>query len=55
MSQSELLAEVWGPGYEGASEYLRTLFARLRRKVEDDPAAPRHLITEPGVGYRFER
>jgi two-component system KDP operon response regulator KdpE len=55
VSQSELLAEVWGPGYEGASEYLRTLFARLRRKVEDDPAAPRHLITEPGVGYRFER
>jgi two-component system KDP operon response regulator KdpE len=55
VSQSELLSEVWGPGYEGASEYLRTLFARLRRKIEDDPAAPRHLITEPGVGYRFER
>jgi two-component system KDP operon response regulator KdpE len=55
VTQSELLVAVWGPGYEGASEYLRTLFARLRRKIEDDPSAPRHLITEPGVGYRFER
>ena len=55
VTQAELLDAVWGPGYEGASEYLRTLFARLRRKVEVDPAAPRHLITEPGVGYRLER
>jgi two-component system KDP operon response regulator KdpE len=55
VTQSELLVAVWGPGYEGASEYLRTLFARLRRKIEDDPSAPQHLITEPGVGYRFER
>jgi two-component system KDP operon response regulator KdpE len=55
VTQTELLVAVWGPGYEGASEYLRTLFARLRRKIEDDPSAPQHLITEPGVGYRFER
>jgi two-component system, OmpR family, KDP operon response regulator KdpE len=55
ITQDELLREVWGPGYEGVSEYLRTLFARLRRKLEVDPSAPRHLLTEPGVGYRFER
>jgi len=54
VTQHELLVEVWGPGYETESEYLRTVFARLRRKLEDDPSAPRHLITEPGVGYRFE-
>ena len=54
VSQVDLLAKVWGAGYEGESEYLRTVLARLRRKLEDDPSAPRHLITEPGVGYRFE-
>jgi two-component system KDP operon response regulator KdpE len=54
VTQQELLAEVWGPGFESESEYLRTVFARLRRKLEDDPSAPRHLITEPGVGYRLE-
>ena len=54
VTQHELLAEVWGPGSETESEYLRTVFARLRRKLEHDPSAPRHLITEPGIGYRFE-
>jgi two-component system KDP operon response regulator KdpE len=54
VTQIELLTQVWGPGYEAESEYLRTLFARLRRKLEADPSAPRHLITEPGIGYRLE-
>jgi len=53
VSQRDLLTQVWGPGYEGESEYLRTVLLRIRRKLEDDPSAPRHFITEPGVGYRF--
>jgi len=51
--QAELLTEVWGPGYEGEGEYLRTVLLRLRKKLEADPGAPRHFLTEPGVGYRF--
>ena len=54
VTQAELLEQVWGPGYEGESVYLRTLFARLRRKLEVEPSRPRHLITEPGIGYRLE-
>lgn len=54
ITQQMLLEQVWGPGYSNESEYLRTLFARLRKKLESNPAAPVHLITEPGVGYRFE-
>jgi len=53
VTQRDLLGQVWGPGYEGESEYLRTVLLRIRRKLEDDPSAPRHFITEPGVGYRF--
>jgi two-component system KDP operon response regulator KdpE len=53
VTQRDLLTQVWGPGYEGESEYLRTVLLRVRRKLEDDPSAPRHFITEPGVGYRF--
>ncbi|HSN42541.1 MAG TPA: response regulator [Propionibacteriaceae bacterium] len=49
-----LLAEVWGPRYETETNYLRVYFAQLRRKLEDDPGHPRHFITEPGLGYRFE-
>lgn len=54
VTQQMLLEQVWGPGYARESEYLRTLFSRLRKKLEGDPASPVHLITEPGVGYRFE-
>lgn len=50
----QLLAEVWGRGYESESHYLRVYLAQLRRKLEPDPARPRYLITEPGLGYRFE-
>lgn len=51
---AQLLAEVWGPGYEKETNYLRVYFAQLRRKLEDEPGTPRHFITEPGLGYRFE-
>ncbi len=54
VTQGYLLENIWGPGYQEESEYLRTLFARLRRKLEVDPAHPLHLITEPGMGYRLE-
>jgi two-component system KDP operon response regulator KdpE len=51
---NRLLAEVWGPGYERSTHYLRFHMAGLRRKLEDDPPRPRHLITEPGMGYRYQ-
>jgi two-component system KDP operon response regulator KdpE len=44
---------VWGPKYETETNYLRVHVANLRRKLEPDPARPRYLITEPGIGYRF--
>jgi two-component system, OmpR family, KDP operon response regulator KdpE len=49
----DLLQEVWGPAYETETNYLRVYMAQLRRKLEADPSHPRHLITEPGMGYRF--
>jgi two-component system, OmpR family, KDP operon response regulator KdpE len=49
----QLLAEVWGPAYHTETHYLRVYMAQLRRKLEPDPARPRHLLTEPGLGYRF--
>lgn len=48
-----LLREVWGPHSAQENHYLRVFVASLRRKLEDDPAQPRHLLTEQGVGYRF--
>ena len=51
--QRQLLQEVWGPAYETETNYLRVYMAQLRRKLEPDPAHPRRLITEPGMGYRF--
>ncbi len=50
----QLLVDVWGPAYETETHYLRVYMAQLRRKLEPDPARPRYLITEPGVGYRFQ-
>jgi two-component system KDP operon response regulator KdpE len=50
----QLLQEVWGPAYGQETNYLRVYMATLRRKLEDEPSQPRHLITEPGLGYRFE-
>jgi two-component system KDP operon response regulator KdpE len=54
VSQQQLLREVWGPAYEHETNYLRVYLAQLRRKLEPDPSHPRYLITEPGMGYRFE-
>ena len=54
VSQRQLLADVWGPGYREETNYLRIYLARLRRKLEVDHSRPRHLITEPGMGYRFQ-
>jgi two-component system, OmpR family, KDP operon response regulator KdpE len=53
VGQRQLLHEVWGPQYERETNYLRVYMAQLRRKLEADPSHPRHLITEPGIGYRF--
>ena len=55
VAQKALLREVWGPAYESESHYLRVYVAQLRRKLEPDPAHPVHLLTEAGMGYRFER
>jgi two-component system KDP operon response regulator KdpE len=54
VSQRQLLQEVWGPTYTTETQYLRQYMKHLRRKLEDDHARPRHLITEPGMGYRFQ-
>ena len=53
LTHSHLLRQVWGPGYAQQSHYLRVYMAQLRRKLEADPARPRFLVTEAGVGYRF--
>jgi two-component system KDP operon response regulator KdpE len=54
VSQQQLLREVWGPTYEAETNYLRVYMAQLRRKLEVEPSRPRHLLTEPGMGYRFQ-
>ena len=54
VTQRELLQQVWGPGYETETNYLRVYMAQLRRKLEPDPSRPRSLITEPGIGYRLK-
>jgi two-component system KDP operon response regulator KdpE len=48
-----LLKEIWGPGFINQSQYLRVFIAQLRKKIEDDPNRPQHIVTESGVGYRF--
>ncbi len=53
VAQADLLRAVWGPGYGRESNYLRVYGNQLRRKLEADPSAPRHLLTEPGIGYRL--
>ena len=55
VTQRQLLGEVWGPGYSSETHYLRVFMAQIRRKLEPDPAHPVHFLTEPGMGYRFER
>jgi two-component system KDP operon response regulator KdpE len=53
LTHRQLLTEVWGPPYADQAHYLRVYMAQLRRKLERDPARPRYLLTEPGVGYRL--
>ena len=53
VTQRQLLREVWGPSHSEDSQYLRVYVAQLRRKLERVPVQPRHLLTEPGVGYRL--
>ena len=53
VTKQHLLHEVWGPGYDTESNYLRLYLAQLRRKLEPDPARPAYLLTETGMGYRF--
>ncbi|WUT06605.1 response regulator transcription factor [Streptomyces sp. NBC_00704] len=55
VGQRQLLQEVWGPSYGTETNYLRVYMAQLRRKLEANPSHPRHFVTEPGTGYRFER
>jgi two-component system, OmpR family, KDP operon response regulator KdpE len=54
LSRQQLLTAVWGPGYADATGNLRLYMAQLRRKLEPDPARPRWLLTEPGMGYRYQ-
>ena len=54
VGSAQLLTAVWGPGFQQRTNYLRFHMARLRRKLEDNPARPRHLLTEPGMGYRYQ-
>ena len=53
VSQKQLLKEVWGPHSQDQGHYLRIYIGQLRKKIEADPSAPRHILTEPGVGYRI--
>ncbi|WP_407343705.1 response regulator [Pengzhenrongella phosphoraccumulans] len=54
IDHQQLLTEIWGPAYLDQANYLRVYMAQLRRKLEHQPSRPRHLLTEPGFGYRFE-
>ena len=54
ITQQQMLSKIWGPGYDNETHYLRVYMGQLRRKLEADPARPRHLLTEAGMGYRFE-
>lgn len=53
LTHQYLLKQVWGVGYQNQTQYLRVFVAQLRKKIEDDPNIPRHILTESGVGYRF--
>ncbi len=53
LTHKQILREVWGPQYVDETHYLRVYFAQLRQKIEEDPALPSILLTEPGVGYRL--
>jgi two-component system KDP operon response regulator KdpE len=54
MTHTQVLRQVWGPGYEEEAHMLRVNISNLRKKIEPDAARPRYIITEPGVGYRLK-
>jgi two-component system, OmpR family, KDP operon response regulator KdpE len=54
VGSAQILTALWGPGFQQRTNYLRFHMARLRRKLEDNPTRPRHLLTEPGMGYRYQ-
>ncbi len=54
VTHKQILRTVWGPAYENETHYLRVHFAHLRAKIEPDPAHPRYIVTDPGVGYRLK-
>ena len=54
VGRKQLLTEVWGPAYITETNYLRVYIAALRRKLEPNPSNPQHILTEPGLGYRFQ-
>ena len=55
ITHRQVLNKVWGQEYNNETEYLRTFIKQLRRKVEEDPSRPVHILTEPGIGYRFKK
>ena len=54
ITHQQLLQEVWGQAYVEETQYLRVYIGQLRQKLEKEPAAPKYLVTEPGVGYRLQ-
>jgi two-component system, OmpR family, KDP operon response regulator KdpE len=54
VGRRQLITEVWGPAYTDDTSSLRLYVNRLRHKLEPDPSRPRHLLTEPGMGYRYQ-
>ena len=55
LTHRQLLTAIWGPAHADDLPYLRVLVGQLRQRIEAEPATPRHILTEPGVGYRFMR
>ncbi|RZK12298.1 MAG: response regulator [Flavobacterium sp.] len=53
LTHQYILKEVWGPSYADQTQYLRVFIAQLRKKLEQDPNRPKHILTESGIGYRF--
>ena len=53
LTHKELLVSVWGPAHAQDTQYLRVFIGQLRQKIEPDPATPRLVLTQPGIGYRF--
>jgi two-component system KDP operon response regulator KdpE len=53
LTHQTILKHVWGPEYQDNVEYLRVYMSQLRKKLEEDPKKPKHILSEPGVGYRF--